>query len=710
MKNILKNVFGFSLKGGVLVFGLTLALLFLFVGNSLVAGVPLDPQIKALKWDGSPTTINTNVYYHYYNSGHNIQFLVENVHESALHVHAEFSGIGLADSYAVKQGGTNNWKFNVTWGVENGDDKDMGVYEIPVYLTVPTGEGTSMSEQIGVFVLVNINPLEGDFGLDGATTDWSTRSAEFDFTAAYKLVFEREGLGKLTIEGPVDLTDKDAIDSLIELGDHLNIASAEMSLNTAKGALEAFDGEATLEMHNLPFGDYEPSIRYIQDEGEPEFVVIGGKVKNRGKIKDYSWDNRIKKLEFKVSGWSAYEAVEYFPPVHNIDQDAYYETIQTAINAADSGDTIVVTAGSYDEEITIDKNGITLKSEEKGGAVIDMGLLVITGNEIILDGFKMRNYQVAGGGDPVIYINASDVTVQNMDLYMESFVSVQPYEIRISSESNNINILNNVVDRGFLGGHPAISVAQGADNVLIEGNHVAENGASAIAGGVGDGKTITVKNNTVYNGYDEGIWFWPVSSSGNIVVENNTVLNYSVGNSGKKAFKIVSEPASINGDGNTSDFSIYDVVFNSNPGISTVELSWLGPVYIEGKTFHNTIQNAIDSAETGDIIRVTPGTYKESVNINKNGLTLISTKGAENTNIESNTTAQEGVVAITANNVTLEGFTINNLDDNDSDDNRAIRVKDNTENTIIKDNVIINSRRGVQGNWSGNNIGNATIT
>ncbi len=331
-------------------------------------------------------------------------------------------------------------------------------------------------------------------------------------------------------------------------------------------------------------------------------------------------------------------------------------TIQAAVDEAEDGDTIIVAAGSYDEEITIDKDGIVLKSEEKSGAIIDRGLLVITGDGVFLDGFKMRNYQVAGGGDPVIYINANNVTVQNMDLYMENFVSVQPYEIRISSESNNINILNNIVDRGFIGGHPAISVAEGADNVLIEGNHVAENGASAIAGGVGDGKTIIVKNNTVYNGYDEGIWFWPVSSSGNIVVENNTVINYSVGSSEKKAFKIVSEPNSINNDEKTSDFSIYKTIFDSNPNISSVELGWLGPVYNESEDkYYNSIQDAINEASSGDTILVAAGTYVEDLTIDKS-LTLQG-DGSATTEIQP-TISANAAITVEANDVVIKGFTI----------------------------------------------------
>ena len=42
-------------------------------------------------------------------------------------------------------------------------------------------------------------------------------------------------------------------------------------------------------------------------------------------------------------------------PVHNVTQNTYYTTIQAAIDAANSGDTIIVAAGSYEEEVIVDK-------------------------------------------------------------------------------------------------------------------------------------------------------------------------------------------------------------------------------------------------------------------------------------------------------------------------------------------------------------------
>lgn len=289
--------------------------------------------------------------------------------------------------------------------------------------------------------------------------------------------------------------------------------------------------------------------------------------------------------------------------VHNITQDKYYNTIQAAIDEAVDDDEIVVAAGEYEEDLEINVKGITIKAASNPDSTIK-GLITITAEGTNLDGFKMREYQVAGGGDPVIDIDAEGVTVQNMDLYMEQFISVQPHEIVVRPASHGAQILNNVVDRGFLGGHSSISVRQGANNVLIEGNKVAENGASAIAAGVGDGCTVIFKNNTVYNGYDEGIWFWPVHVNGIIVVEGNTVVNYSVGNPDKQALKVVSKPAIINGE--TETLGMYNAILDDNPGIDSVELSWMKDVHnVTQDTFYDTIQDAITAADEHDTIGLT---------------------------------------------------------------------------------------------------------
>lgn len=81
---------------------------------------------------------------------------------------------------------------------------------------------------------------------------------------------------------------------------------------------------------------------------------------------------------------------------------------------------------------------------------------------------------------------------------------------------------------------------------------------------------------------------------------------------------------------------------------------------------HTTIQYAVDNASSGDIIKVGAGTYNENIVIDIANLTLISTEFETMGSITENTTLINGggieyvAVTITADGVTLQGFTIFN--------------------------------------------------
>ena len=69
-----------------------------------------------------------------------------------------------------------------------------------------------------------------------------------------------------------------------------------------------------------------------------------------------------------------------------------------------------------------------------------------------------------------------------------------------------------------------------------------------------------------------------------------------------------------------------------------------------------SIQDAVDNASAGDTIIVRDGTYTENINVNKPFLTIKSENGSAFTTINGGGSGD--VVSITANNVTIKGFTI----------------------------------------------------
>jgi len=89
------------------------------------------------------------------------------------------------------------------------------------------------------------------------------------------------------------------------------------------------------------------------------------------------------------------------------------------------------------------------------------------------------------------------------------------------------------------------------------------------------------------------------------------------------------------------------------------------------------IQDAINAAKDGDIIEVWHGTYHEHIVINKS-ITLRSRDGVNMTFINGG--GGGTAITLTADNVTITGFTI---------ENAYIGIKiQSSNNSIVKDNII----------------------
>jgi hypothetical protein len=112
---------------------------------------------------------------------------------------------------------------------------------------------------------------------------------------------------------------------------------------------------------------------------------------------------------------------------------------------------------------------------------------------------------------------------------------------------------------------------------------------------------------------------------------------------------------------------------------------------------YTTIQAAINAASEDDTIQVGEGTYTESININKAGLTVKATGDVDNTIINGVDATKAATVMFSANGVTLDGFTIDNQN---AADGRAIAPQ-NSDGAAIVNNTIVNAFRGIQGDFYG---------
>jgi len=112
-----------------------------------------------------------------------------------------------------------------------------------------------------------------------------------------------------------------------------------------------------------------------------------------------------------------------------------------------------------------------------------------------------------------------------------------------------------------------------------------------------------------------------------------------------------------------------------------------------------TIQEAINNATNGDTIQVNPGTYHENIIINKT-LTLIG-KNKTTTTINANKNGH--AIQITANNITITGFTIKNSSQNQLSTGAAVLLN-SVINTKITNNIITNNQHGISLQNSNNTL------
>lgn len=273
-------------------------------------------------------------------------------------------------------------------------------------------------------------------------------------------------------------------------------------------------------------------------------------------------------------------------------------SIQTALDAANTGDTVTVPAGTYTGAITFKKDGVTLQGSP--GAIIDgagntaRGLITFDGrSNITIAGMTVKN---AGGHG----------------MYGGGGVS-------------NIAIKDNDVSGSKDGG---IFVGD-ATNVVITGNKVHENNSGASGGDIGQAanegitlfntKTFEITNNTVNGNFEEGIDTKNGTSDG--VIANNTVYDNNGPNiyvDGASNVKIYSNHVygargsskagiglAVESGGASSNVEIYNNVIHDNPN-GAIDF-WIG-TYSNVSVINNTTSN-----NNGKAISVNSGNVSGSV-------------------------------------------------------------------------------------------------
>ena len=190
-----------------------------------------------------------------------------------------------------------------------------------------------------------------------------------------------------------------------------------------------------------------------------------------------------------------------------------YSTIQAAVNAASSGDTIIVQDGTYTENIEVEKKRLTIRSENGPNSTIvqaeDPNDVVF---EVTADYVKISGFTVEGATDSAgIHLDNADYCNISNNNCSNNWVGI------CLGSSNNNSISNNICSNNVVNG---IRLYSSSHNNSIS-NNICSNNIYGIF--LGDSKNNSISNNICSNkGYGVGIHYSKDNSISNNKYSNNS--------------------------------------------------------------------------------------------------------------------------------------------------------------------------------------------
>lgn len=307
-------------------------------------------------------------------------------------------------------------------------------------------------------------------------------------------------------------------------------------------------------------------------------------------------------------------------PVWNTTANTYFATIQEAIDAATAGDTIEIAAGTYEEEVLLNKEleihganaGIAagVNPGTRGAETILDGGFIVSAAGAEIDGLTIRNGRNTGGVKTGIAVTSSadGVTVVNTIIEDVGIVPVAPQSDGLSTQggTDNLTLTDSTIRNNWRG----IYLNPGSGHIFLRNLIDANNGVGVGIGSDGQ-SNLTLTGNVISNHTLEG---WGSSAVGeNVSASENQFLNNGVSvahysgdtiDANGNYWGSSSGPgAGVSGDVEAIAYytdaegeELYSPVTNTTAG-----------------TYFATIQSAVDAASPGDVIEVSAGVYSESI-------------------------------------------------------------------------------------------------
>jgi len=147
------------------------------------------------------------------------------------------------------------------------------------------------------------------------------------------------------------------------------------------------------------------------------------------------------------------------PATRRVRED--YSTIQAAINAANPGDTILVAAGTYSENLLVNKS-VSIIGENPATTIIDGGglgtVVTIPSTNVVINGFTVQN------GKRELPYSGISIYMCNFAVINNTVLRKNYYGLQLTN-SNVSKIFNNVImNNSYVG----IKISEGNNNVFFE--------------------------------------------------------------------------------------------------------------------------------------------------------------------------------------------------------------------------------------------------
>jgi parallel beta-helix repeat protein len=378
-------------------------------------------------------------------------------------------------------------------------------------------------------------------------------------------------------------------------------------------------------------------------------------------------------LEIEIDNWIAQTNAYVDGVAMTIGGNKYYVSIQDAIDAATSGDTITVAAGTYTENVNVAKS-LTLQGASSATVTVSaanpaISVFTVTASSVNMSGFTVSG--ATGGGQAGIYlgpgvalcnISSNNLTGSFDGIWLgagshnNTFTSntlssnYQGFEIYISSNNTfTNNIANSNTKYGF-------KIDSGNNNRFTNNtaNSNGDKGFYSVAGDGGGSTNSTFTNNTANLNTRHGIHL--IGSNVGATLTGNTFnanlvtgikLQDTVTNLRIQNNNITNNPTGIGIDASVAGFTTWAVthnnivgntlgISNAGTGILNAKNNWWGntsgpiPETLpkEGyNSYGDKVSNNVDYEPwllAAVVSGVTPTTYDKTLAL-KDGWTLVST-------------------------------------------------------------------------------------